>query len=495
MKYVAFDLGASSGKLFEGVLRKGRLELTPVHSFANGIVRLGDGLYWDFMGIWREMCAGLRKAEQRGHVDALGVDSFNNDFSLIGSDGALLAPVRAYRDPRTLRHWDAIFAKISQRELYMKSGNQIAPFNTLMHLAAMGLDGQHHMLEGARHLLMLPDLIGYYVTAREGIEYTLAAETELMDLRDRTWIDALFRLYDIPKRLMPPLRLPGTVLGPSTAGFNADCGIRGLQFVNVCEHDTASAFIGSPLGERAVVISSGTWALVGVEAPAPVIDEFTFAANIANEGGPEGHHRVLRNVMGMWLIQELKRDYERAGQRFSFPEIADMAAAAAPFVFPIDPDDPEFYLPGDMRDKVRRVSLRENGCAPETPAEFFRCVYEALAMKYRWVVELLETAVGRRYEVINIIGGGCQDKLLDQFTANACAREVQAGPADASAIGNLLMQMVAMGEVADIPAGRSVVARSFPMEVFHPDDERAWTAQYARYQRCFAQGGAASTEG
>ena len=242
-------------------------------------------------------------------------------------------------------------------------------------------------------------------------------------------------------------------MGPSTAGFNADCGIRGLQFVNVCEHDTASAFIGSPLGERAVVISSGTWALVGVEAPAPVIDEFTFAANIANEGGPEGHHRVLRNVMGMWLIQELKRDYERSGQRFSFPEIADMAAAAAPFAFPIDPDDPEFYLPGDMRDKVRRVSLRENGCAPETPAEFFRCVYEALAMKYRWVVELLETAVGRRYEVINIIGGGCQDKLLDQFTANACAREVQAGPADASAIGNLLMQMVAMGEVADIPPG------------------------------------------
>ena len=247
MKYVAFDLGASSGKLFEGVLRKGRLELTPVHSFANGIVRLGDGLYWDFMGIWREMCAGLRKAEQRGHVDALGVDSFNNDFSLIGSDGALLAPVRAYRDPRTLRHWDAIFAKISQRELYMRSGNQIAPFNTLMHLAAMGLDGQRHMLEGARHLLMLPDLIGYYVTAREGIEYTLAAETELMDLRDRTWIDALFRLYDIPKRLMPPLRLPGTVLGPSTAGFNADCGIRGLQFVNVCEHDTASAYLSSPL--------------------------------------------------------------------------------------------------------------------------------------------------------------------------------------------------------------------------------------------------------
>ena len=485
MKYVAFDLGASSGKLFEGALRDGRLALTRIHDFPNGAVRLGEGLYWDFMGIYRELCAGLRAAEARGRVDSLGVDSYNNDFGLVDSSGALMTPVRAYRDPRTLRHWDAIFARISPRELYMMSGNQIAPFNTLMQLAAMRLEGQGPLLDHARRLLMLPDLIGYFITGREGIEYTLAAETELMELWGDTWLEELFGRFDVPRRLMPGLRRPGTVLGPSTAAFNADCGIAGLDFVNVCEHDTASAFVGAPLAGRAAVISSGTWALVGAETDGPVVNEFTFGANIANEGGPKGRHRVLRNVMGLWLVQELKRDYALKGQRFTFPEIAAMAAEAPPFRHPIDPDAPELYLPGDMGEKLRRVSLRDNGAAPQTPAECFRCVYEALAMKYRWVLEQLERALGQRFDTVNVIGGGCRDGFMNQLTANACGRDVWAGPADASAIGNVMMQMIAHGELADIDEGRRVVERSFPATAFRPADAEAWESQYPRYRALY----------
>ena len=454
MKYVAFDLGASSGKLFEGVLGKRGLELTPVYSFPNGIITLKDGMYWDFMGIFREVSEGLRRAERNGRVDAFGIDSFNNDFSLIDAAGELLMPVRSYRDPRTLRHWDEIFARVSQRDMYLYSGNQIAPFNTLMHLAAMNLNGQHFLLEHSH-------------------------------LRNRKWIDALFETYDVPRRLMPPLRMPGTVLGASTDAFNAQCRVAGFRFVNVCEHDTASAFVASPLGGRAALISSGTWALVGADVPAPVIDDFTYRANIANEGGPDGHHRLLRNVMGMWLIQELKRNYALDGQDFSYPEIARLALSADPFRYPIDPDDPAFYLPGDMREKIRAVSLRDNGVAPTTPAELFRCVYEALAMKYRWVIGLLERAVGREFPAINIFGGGCQDALLNRFTAAACGREVLAGPVDASAIGNIAMQMIALGELKSVEEARELVARSFPMNAFAPEDTALWNAHYDRYLERF----------
>ena len=485
MKCVAFDLGASSGKLFEGHIENDRLHVAPVYAFPNGIVRLGDDMYWDFMRIYSELCEGLRRAEARAPVDSLGIDSFNNDFSLIDARGEMLIPIRSYRDPRTQRHWDEIFAIMPQREVYMRSGNQIAPFNTLMQLAAMKLSGQGFLLENAHRLLMLPDLLGYYITGKACIEYTLAAETELLDLNQRVWIDDILNAYGIPKRLLPELRMPGTVLGASTPEFNAQNRLRGFNFVNVSEHDTASAFLASPLGRKAAFISSGTWALVGAECDAPVINDLSYRANLANEGGMDGHHRLLRNVMGSWLIQELRRDYALDGQDYSFAEIQAMALQAAPFRFPIDPDSPEFYLPGEMRKKIRSVSLRANGSAPETPGEFFRCVYEALTMKYRLCVDLLEEALGCSYEAVNIFGGGCQDMLCNQFAANACGRRVVAGPIDASSIGNIAVQLIAHGELKNVAEARALIARSFELKTFEPQDHAEWNLHYADYRRLF----------
>lgn len=488
MRYVAFDLGASSGKLFEGTLKDGRLSVEPLYGFPNGIIQLKDGLYWDVMRIYQELCTGLQRAEARGGVDSLGIDSYNNDFSLIDANGELLMPLRSYRDPRTQKHWDEIFSRKSQREVYMYTGNQIAPFNTLMQLAAMNLSGQHFMLENAHRLLMLPDLLAYYITGETGIEYTLAAETELMELSEKKWIGELFDVYDIPLRLMPELKLPGNILGRSTEAFNRMYGLKGFDYVNVCGHDTASAFLASPLGRDAVLISSGTWALVGVEHDRPVVNDVTYENNIANEGGPDGHHRILRNVMGSWLIQELRRDIARDGREPDFAEIQRLALSAKPFAFPIDPDDASFYLPGNMREKIRAVSLRTNGRAPETPAEFFRCVYEALVMKYRYCVELMEQVTGRRYASVNIIGGGSQDALCNQMTANATGRRVVAGPVDASSIGNIIVQMIAHGELQSIEQAREAIARSFELKTYEPEDSAVWNEMYGVYRELFVKG-------
>lgn len=488
MKYVAFDLGASSGKLFEGRLEEDRLKIEPVYSFPNGVICLRDGMYWDFMRIYSEMLQGLRISEARGRIDSFGIDSFNNDFSLIDENGEMLIPMRSYRDSRTLKHWDAIFEKMPMREVYLHSGNQIAAFNTLMQLAAMNLNGQHFLLENAHRLLMLPDLLAYYITGQIGMEYTLAAETEMLNLFSREWIDEILKTYDIPRRILPQLRMPGSILGASTARFNDANRFAGFDFVNVCEHDTASAFFASPLARDAIIISSGTWALVGIECDAPVVNDFTYASNLANEGGIDGHHRILRNVMGTWLLQELRRDYALDGQEFDFAQIQRLALSAQPFRYPIDPDAPEFYQPGNMREKIRQVSLRANGGAPETPGEFFRCVYEALVMKYRFCIDLLEQAVGRSYAQINVLGGGCQDAFCNQLTADACGRRVVAGPADASSIGNILVQMMAHDELQSAQEAHALVKRSFALKEFHPQNPEEWNRSYPRFLKLFQKG-------
>ena len=485
MKYIAFDLGASSGKLFAGEMVDGKLRLEPVYSFENSVVALGDDLFWDFLHIFSEVCKGLRKAETDGCVDSFGVDSYNNDFSLVDENGELLIPVRSYRDPRTKKHWKEIFTVMDERTVYMYSGNQIAPFNTLMQLAAMNLNGQHFLLENAHRLLMLPDLLGYYITGKQCIEYTLAAETELIDLGTKEWIDDILNAYHIPRHLLPELAMPGTILGPSSEQFNARNRIRGFSFVNVCEHDTASAFLASPYGQEAVYISSGTWSLVGLENEKPVVNDFTYAANIANEGGMEGHHRLLKNVMGAWLLQELRKDYAICGQNYSYSDTQHLALEAEPFRFVIDPDSEEFYLPGDMRRKIQEVSMKNCGRAPETPGEFFRCVYESLAMKYRFCIELLEKAADRECRLVSIFGGGCQDDLLNKFTANACGKTVVAGPADASSIGNICVQMLAHGELQKIEDARTLVRQSFPIKEFKSNDSEDWNTHYPVYRSIF----------
>lgn len=478
--YLAFDLGASSGKLFSGAFDGERLTIKPVFGFPNVLVNVRGALYWDFLNIFRQMSEGIRKAASETRVDSFGIDSFNNDFSFIDQKGELLFPVRSYRDPRTEFYADRIYHTMSPRTLYGYTGNQIAPFNTLMQLAAMREAGQDYLFEKAHRLLFLPDLLGFALTGEEVTEYTLAAETQMLNWETRDWIDAVLNAYGIPRALFAPITMPGRVTGRAAID-----GIPPFDFVSVCEHDTASAFLASPLGANSAIISSGTWSLVGVESPKPVICEAGFRWNMANEGGLPGHHRILRNVMGSWLLQELRRDFAQRGEDFDYVRIQEEALAAEPFQFLADPDDPRFYYPGGMIGKIAEACREISGRAPETPGAYFRLVYESLALKYRLVLDRLEALTGRRYGAVNIVGGGSKDALLAQFTANALGRRIVAGPADATSIGNILVQMLAFGDISSVEQGRALVAASFEASEYLPREEALWRAQYERFLDAF----------
>ncbi len=486
MEYIAFDLGASSGKLFRGSFDGSHLALRAVHRFDNGAVSLGSGLYWDFLGIWQNLCLGLRKARREGAFHSFGIDTFSNDFSLIGPAGDLLLPMRCYRDRRTSRCADAVYRKMPPKALYRESGNQIAPFNTLMQLAAMREEGMGYLLERAHRLLFLPDLIAYYMTGEEIAERTVSSVSQMYDFRTGDWSTRILEAHGIPRALFGALTDPGTISGKAKADFQRQWATGGFDFVSVCEHDTASAFLAAPGGGEHAILSSGTWALVGCEQAGPIIDDFGFRHNIANEGSLPGHHRLLRNVMGSWILQELRREYQQDGEGYEFSEQAALAETCAPFSFLIDVDDPEFFAPGGMRQKIREKCWARRGGMPETRGEFIRCVCESLALKYRWALDMLETLTGRTFPAIDIIGGGAQDAFTCRLTADACRRPAIAGPADASAIGNILVQMIAHGEIRDVAEGREAIARSFPRAQYEPGDEARWRDAYGDFVRHFA---------
>ncbi|NLD58405.1 MAG: rhamnulokinase [Clostridiales bacterium] len=486
MRYLAFDLGASSGKMALGEFDGRRLSVRPVHGFKNGIVRMGDGLYWDFPGIWANFLEGLSKACREAEIRSVGVDGFNNDFSFVDARGELLMPVRCYRDPRTLRHERAIYARIPPRELYMHTGNQLAPFNTYMQLAAMVENGQRFFFEHAENLLMLPDLLVFFLTGSRATEYTLAAETQMLDLNTKKWIPEILDAIGFPERLFAPLAMPGTVAGSIAPRVRAENGIGPIDCVSVCEHDTASAFLAAPAGPDSAILSSGTWALVGTEADAPVISEYGYRHNIANEGGFPGHHRILKNVMGGWILQQLQRDFALEGKVFDYGRIEALALAAEPFLCAIDVDDPRFFAPGEMRKTVREAALNAGERAPETPGEFFRTAYEALAFKYRDALETLERLLARHFRRLHVVGGGARDAVACQFAANAIGRPVLAGPADGTAIGNILVQMIASGAISSVEQGRQIVRESAMLREYEPRDVAIWEERYQAFREKYS---------
>ena len=481
MRYLAFDLGGSSGKLFAGTLQNDHLLVEPIHSFPNTICRFSNGLYWDYFGIQQQMNLGIEKAACSGGFASFGIDSFNNDFSLIDRRGDLLIPVRSYRDPRTVEIEDEIYRLIPREKLYRFTGNQLAPFNTFMQLAAMSLAGQSSVFQDADCMLLLPDLLGFSITGERAAEYTVAAETQFLELEGRKWLPEILDMIGIPSHILPPVHLPGTRRGKASAAYCKAHGIPAFEFVSVCEHDTASAFLAAPGGSDAAYLSSGTWSLVGLETDRPVITEETFRHNIANEGGYPGHHRLLKNVMGFWILQELLREYAADGVHFDFNQTQQLAAQAPAFGCLFDPDAPAFFSPGNMREKIRSACSQNGGKVPETPGEFFRAIYEVLSFRYRYSLELLTRAAGKDISLVNILGGGSRDAFACQCTANATGLRVAAGPADATAIGNLLAQMLAFNKVSSVSQARELVARSFPVKEYEPMQTAIWNEQYQRF--------------
>lgn len=487
MKHIAFDLGGSGGKMAVGGRQGDRLFFEEVYRFDNRQVALRGDLFWNILGIYENLQQGVRQATaQAGDCVSLGMDSFCNDFGIVDERGTLLTQMHCYRDPRAQRHQSYTYGRISRERLHELTGNQNALFNTIMQLGALLDEGKGWLLSSEHKLLLLPDLLGYWLTGRMGAEYCNASVTQLFSPYTGDWCGEILQALGIPRGLLPSIRQPGTLLGPVTPEGCADMGVKGLEVVSVCSHDTASAVAALPSCQEDVAfISSGTWSLVGTEISAPFTNAGTLEGNFAVEGGAERSSRLLKNVMGLWILQECRRQFAREGMELSYARLVELARAEPPFRSLIDPDEPAFYAPGDMPGKIA-ARCRETGQPePENPGQYTRCILESLALKYRWALERLAGLSGKRLEAIHILGGGGQNAMLNQFTANACGRPVLAGPAEAALWGNLLMQMKAYGEIASLEEGRRLLAQSCRLERYEPRDGNAWDAQYQRMVTLF----------
>ncbi len=483
--YLAVDLGASSGKMLLGRFDGERFDYHEVHRFENVPVRVLGSLHWDTLRLWHEITTGLSAYAHTYGAPLAGVsvDTWGVDFGLLDETGALLGNPYHYRDARV----DTMVAKVAEvvpaEDLYATTGIQTMAINTLYQLYSM-VQRRDPQLELAHTLLLTPDLFHYWLSGALTCEYTIASTTQMLDVHERQWATARLRELAIPTDILLPPLPPGTVIGEVRGEVAGEAGLAGdVPVIATGGHDTAGAVAAIPdLDQHSAFISSGTWSLVGMEVPQPIVNDTGRILNITNEGGVGGTIRLLRNVPGLWLLQESKRQWEREGHVYDWEEIARQAADAAAFRSLIDPDAPEFLRPGDLPAAMRAFCARSAQPPPETVGEVARCCLESLALRYRWVLEALERLTGRTIETVHVVGGGSRNELLNQCTADAFGRPVVAGPVESSAIGNLMLQAVARGHLDGIAAGRRAVAASITRRTFEPQRRaEAWEEAFARF--------------
>ena len=486
VRVAAVDLGATSGRIMAGTVSTSQLYLEEMHRFPNGAVSAGGSLFWDILGIHREVLAGIRAVRATGPLHGIGVDSWAVDYGLLDRDGALLGNPYSHRDARTDGVVEQVLNKVDAAELYAVTGLQQLPFNTLFQLfAALGTAE----LEAAETLLLLPDLLTYWLTGEIGAERTNASTTQLYDVSRREWSIDLARRLGIPWAVLAPLRDPGTVVGPVRPDLAAQAGLRDdVSVVAVGSHDTASAVVAVPAsGERFAYISSGTWSLVGVELDQPVLTEAARLADFTNEGGVDGTIRFLKNVTGLWVLSESLRTW--ADRRIAGADLATLIAGAAgapPLRTVIDINDPRLLPPGNgptnsMPTRIQRLAEEAGEPIPRTPLAITRCILDSLALAYRRHVRTAAELSGRPVDVVHLVGGGSQNELLCQLTADACELPVLAGPAEAAALGNVLLQGRALGvDLPDLAAMRDLVRRTHDVRRYEPRDDLDWAAVEAR---------------
>lgn len=481
---IAVDLGAESGRVVRGAWDGTRLITEEVHRFANLPVRTLNTLHWDALRLLHEIIVGLRRAGQTGsgEIASIGVDTWGVDFALLDREGALLANPVTYRDART----DAMIARaatyIPDNELYDATGTQFVAINTVYQLLAL-IEARSPLLEIADRFLMMPDLMHYWLCGVATGEYTNATTTGLLDARSRQWATGIATRLGIPTRLLPSLVAPGTMLGPLLTSVAEEAGIAAIPVIAPATHDTAAAVAAIPFTTaHAAYVSCGTWALVGVEVSEPIITAETRAANLTNEGGI-GTIRLLRNVPGLWLVQECGREWERHGQRHTATEIVAAAAHAPAFGALVDPNAPAFASPGDMPAKIAAFCRANGQAPPEDIGAVARCIFESLALAWRATLAQIAAVIGHPFDALHVIGGGAQNALLCQCAANATGLPVIAGPVEATAMGNLLTQLIAHGAIASLAEGRAAIARSVETRTYlpHHTTESEWADAYARF--------------
>jgi rhamnulokinase len=479
--FLAIDLGAESGRALLGRFDGERVTLKEVHRFPNVPVRVTDGLHWDALRLMGCVYRSLSKADREAErIESVGIDSWGVDFALLDRDGALVSNPYHHRDPRTEGIVERAFERGAREEIYETTGIQFIRINTLYQLLAM--QGSP-LLEAAETLLLIPDLMNYWLTGEKACEFTNATTTQLYDLETEGWAEDLLEKMSLPARVFPKIVPPATELGPLLPEIAEEVGLKAeLPVVTVASHDTASAVVAVPAEGAFAYVSSGTWSLVGVETPRPVVTREAMEANFANEGGFGGRTRFLKNVMGLWLLQECQRTWAGEGQDYSYEELARLAEEAPASGPLVDPDHPAFLAPGDMPSRIRRFCEMTDQRPPEETGEVARCVFESLALKYRWVVEQAGEIAGQNVEAIHVVGGGSQNSLLCQLTADATRLPVLAGPVEATALGNVMVQAYSRGYVKSLEEIRAVVRRSTEIDRYEPGgDANEWDELRERF--------------
>jgi len=481
--YLAFDLGAESGRAMLAGFDGQRLELREARRFATGPVRVGDHLYWDALRFWSEIQAGLADASQAagGNLASLGVDTWGVDFGLLDTADTLIGNPSHYRDSRTNGMLEKAFACIPREQIYAETGIQFMQLNSLYQLLALQSAGSS-ALKTAQTFLNMPDLFNFWLSGRKASEFTIATTTQCFDPRQRRWATGLLEKLDIPTHIFQPVIKPATILDLLLPSVAAETGSARIPVVAVGGHDTASAVAAVPAeAEDFIYLSSGTWSLIGVELSQPLITPEALACDFTNEGGLNDKIRFLKSIMGMWLLQECRREWARHGQTFSYDELSALAQAAPAFQALISPGEAFFLAPGEMPARIQAYCRKTGQPVPQTPGEIVRCILESLALEYRNVVTHLRSLLGRPLTTLHIIGGGSRNRLLNQFTADATGCRVVAGPVEATAIGNALAQAMALGHIGSLAEGRAIVRRSFDVQTYEPGVSEAWDAAYQRY--------------
>ena len=476
--YLAVDLGASSGRTIVGTFENGKLTLKEMNRFWNGPTEIGGTLYWDFVHLFRNIQEGVALAKKEFGPDlvSMAIDTWGVDFGLIDSQGKLLGNPVNYRDSRTDGMPDKVFAEVGKEAIFEQTGIQFMQLNSLYQLYALAR-AEDIQYRQADKLLFVPDLLNYWLTGKMAAERTFASTSQFYNPVTNDWAFDLLNRLNIRTDLFAPFADPGTVLG----------NYQGLPVVNVGSHDTASAFAAVPVleGESCAFLSSGTWSLLGTELPGPVINGEALAANFTNEAGVCGSIRFLKNLSGLWIIQEIRRVWLEQGFEYSWDEMAEMALLSEPFAFFINPGDDLFIAPGDMPGRIQDACERSGQKRPQEHGQILRAAYEGLALLYADTYDTLEQLSGKTMDVLRIVGGGSKNVTLNQFAANATGREVITGPIEATAIGNIIMQMLAMGDIASLAEGRRTVRDSFAQEtkIYQPRDAARWQEALVEWRR------------
>lgn len=482
--FVAFDLGAESGRAMRASFDGERITLQEAHRFPNVPVRVRGSLHWDALRLFDEIKRGLTHvAHEHSDIAGIGLDTWGVDFALLGRDDELLGNPFHYRDERTIGMMDAVFERVPREKVFEDTGIQFMEINTLYQLFAMKMQNAP-ALEHATTFLMMPDLFNFWLTGYKACEFSDATTTQFYDPRAKNWAFELLRALEIPAQIFPEIIPPGTVLGALDSRVAHEVGLQDVTVVAPACHDTGSAVAAVPAqGDAYAWISSGTWSVLGANVRAPVINADSLKFNFTNEGGIDNTFRLSKNLSGLWIVQECRRAWRNAGEDLGYADLVAMAERAPAFRALLDPDHGLFLRPGDMPARIAEYCAKSNQTVPQDHGAVIRYALEGLALKYRVQLQRLELLLGKKLDVIHIVGGGTQNKLLSQFTANATGRRVITGPIEATALGNILLQMLALGHIGSLDQGRQIIRQSFEMLTFEPQARDSWEDAYARFTK------------